>query len=562
MTSDSIFKRTGHTTVDAASAAMQGMRKLPSVLSNLGYNALRPGQDRAVMSIMTQRDTVCILPTATGKTSCFIVPALCMGWRTIIIYPLVALMRDQVSSMQRKGLAAASVSSHETDAQNAATLRAWASGELQFMLVSPERFANSEWANVVEQFPPDFLALDECHTFHDWADTFRHSYKIAGEFIRKTQPKVVAAFSATLSEDAEEEVRQGLGIVDAKLIYHYPRRANLHLASLFLDKMVDAPPWVTKNCEGPTIVYAATRNRVEKHAQDISHYTQRPVYFYHGGMKQNDRRYNQDKFMRDPDAIIVATNAFGMGVDKGDVRNVVHFDVPGTLVALAQEAGRGGRDGADAYCTIIPSQEGIRTRRYFIRCGNPTEDDVRRVFKAATQMREGAKGAITATVEEICKRAGVDPFAGSAIMTFCLGEGIFERDSSAARQHRLRFSEVIPSLTEKEKETRDALYDVAVDVDSWWNFDVEALAEQCSVTPITVMQRLKSMHEKGAIEWVRATTRKPLQIRLRPEEIPASSFARLQTKSRKAEQELQLVLDYTDSADDDKHAFLEQHLNR
>jgi ATP-dependent DNA helicase RecQ len=557
-----IANRPASTTTDAMQALMQGMRKLPGVLNGLGFEGLREGQDRAVKSIMAQRDTVVILPTATGKSACFVVPTLCMGWRTIVIYPLIALMRDQATSMQRKGLAAASISSQETEAHNASVLRDWASGELQFMLVSPERFSNEEWANVVTQFPPDFVAMDEAHTFHEWADTFRPGYKFAGEFIQKVQPKVVAAFSATLSEEAEAEVRSGLGIVGAKLIYHYPRRQNLHLSSLFLDRMSEAPPWVVNNCDGPTIIYASTRKRVEEYAATLCRYTSRNVFFYHGGMQQKERRFNQDKFMADPDGLIVATNAFGMGVDKSDIRNVVHFDVPGTLVALAQEVGRAGRDGNDSFCTIIPTPEGIRTRKHFIRCGNPTPDDIKAFFRAAAKMREGAGGAIMATRDEICRHASIDPFASQAIMSFCLGERIFTHDTEAARQHRIRFEEIIPSLTTKEAETRNAIYDVGIDVKGWWQFDVEALAEQCDVEVTAVMARLRKMHDKGALEWVRSTSRKPLQIGLRPEEIPAESFERLKEKSARANHDLDLVLAYTEAADDEKHSFLEQHLNR
>ena len=136
-----------------------------------------------------------------------------------------------------------------------------------------------------------------------------------------------------------------MGIKDAKLIYHYPRRENLHLQSLLMDRIANAAPWVAENCDGPTIVYSSTRKRTEEYASNISRYTDRQVHFYHGGMHQKDRKYSQDKFMESDEDIIVATNAFGMGVDKGNIRNVVHFDIPGTLVALAQEVGRAGRCG-------------------------------------------------------------------------------------------------------------------------------------------------------------------------------------------------------------------------
>lgn len=561
---DALDPRPDRVTASAMNAFMKGMRRMPAALNQLGYDSLRNGQDRAVKSIMTQRDTVVIMPTSAGKSACFIVPTLCMGWRTIVIYPLISLMRDQATKMVRDfGLAAAAISSQETDAHNASVLRDWASGELQFMLVSPERFSNPEWANVVSEFPPDFVAMDELHTFHDWADTFRPGYKFAGEFIQKVQPKVVAGFSATLSEEAEEEARNGLGIQNAKLIYHYERRENLVLGSLFMDNMAAAPPWVAQHCQGPTIVYASTRKRTEQYAASLGRYTGRPVFYYHGGMTQTDRRYNQDQFMKDPEAIIAATNAFGMGVDKPDIRNVVHFDIPGTLVALAQENGRAGRDGKTSYCTIIPTSEGIRTRQHFIRCGNPTPSMIREFVSAAIRMREGAKGPIMATRDDIARRAGVDPFAIRAIMSFCLGERIFVHDDAAARAGRVKFSDGVPSMTTKEIETRDAIYDVGLQDDKdWLSFDIEALAEQCGVEVATVMGRLNRMHGKGLIEWVRASTRKPLQVGRSIDDVPKESYERLQSKADRAEADLQQVLDYADEPDDAKHAFMEQHLNR
>lgn len=555
--------RVSNVSLSTLAAMTEGMKRLPGVLQSLDLEQLRPGQDKAVKSVMAGWDTVVILPTATGKSLCFVAPTLCMKWKAVLIYPLIALMRDQASSMQKKGLAAATISSQESDAHNAAVLRSWASGELQFMLVSPERFSNPEWASVVEQYPPDLVALDECHTFGDWADTFRPGYKFAGEFIQRVRPKVVMACSATLSEEAEKEVREGLGIQDAKLIYHYPRRKNLILQTLHLPRMSDAAPWVADNCKGPTIVYASTRKRTEEYAAAIQRYTDRRVFFYHGGMQAKDRKYQQDAFMMEDDAIISATNAFGMGVDKGDIRNVVHFDIPGTLVALAQEVGRAGRDGQDSFCTIIPTAEGIRTRRHFIRCGNPTEEDIRAFFKAAAARQAGKNGAITAKRDDIARSAGVDPFAIQAIMSFCLGEGIFIHDKEAARQHRLRFAEGITSLSPTERDTRDALFTVgAEDKDGWLHFDVDALAEQCSKEVATVMSRLRKMHDARMIEWVRADSSKPLRIIRTPDEIPGESFRRLNEKSARAEADLQQVLAYAETADDAKHDFLEQTLNR
>lgn len=558
------FARPSDIPIEAFSAYQEGLAKMPYALSTMGFKALRPGQAKSVNSIMLGRDTITILPTSMGKSACFVIPTLCMGWRTIVIYPLIALMRDQAMSMQRKGLSAASISSNETDAHNASVLRDWATGNLQFMLVSPERFSNPEWAAVVSQFPPDMVAMDECHTFGAWADTFRPGYKFAGEFIKRVNPKVVAAFSATLTPEIETEVREGLGIVEARLVYHYPRRENLSLQTLHLDNIQQAFSWTATTCKGPTVVYCSTRKRVEAYAAMMGQFTRNPVHYYHGGMKPEEKRREQDKFMAADDAIIFATNAFGMGVDKGNIRNVVHFDIPGNLLALSQEIGRAGRDGEPSCCTIIPTPEGIRTQRHFIRCGNPTEQDIRDFVGAAAAMRTKRDGVVTAKRDEIARKANVDVMMVQSIMAFCLGESILLHDDDAAKLMRIRFLPDVPSYTKIEAEFRDAIRDVGVNVDGdgWLHVDIRALSEQLGREIPTISSRLRSMNELGKIDLVRASTSKPLRLGIDLDSVDRVAFDRLNTKSAAAMLNLEQVLNYCATADEDKHAYLESRLNR
>lgn len=557
-----IIPRDGNVPLAALAAYKAGKAKLPMVLASMGYTSLRPGQDKAVNAIMKGLDSVVILPTATGKSSCFIVPTLCMGWRTVVIYPLIALMRDQAQIMQRAGISAACISSNESDSHNAAALRDWASGRLQFMLVSPERFSNPEWSNIVSQFPPDFVAMDECHTF-GWADTFRPGYKFAGEFIQRVRPKVVAAFSATLTEEAEIEVRSGLGIPNAKLVYHYPRRENLKLMTQGFETMNDAHPWVAAKCNGPTIVYCSTRKRVEMYAALMQQYTRRPVFYYHGGMKPQEKKTNQDGFMKSSNGIIFATNAFGMGVDKKDIRYVVHYDIPGNLLSLAQEIGRAGRDGEESFCIIVPTAEGIRTQRHFIRCGNPTEEDVREFVRAAAKMQNSRDGAITCKRDDIARKANLDVMMVQAIMAFCLGESLLVYDTAAAKKLRVRFKSGVPSYTKAESEALNAIGDIGVaDSEGWLHVDIGALAEYMDREPATVMSRLRSMNEASKIDMVRPTTTKPIRIGRPLDDVSREAYDRLNAKSAMAETNLQQVLEYCDIADEDKHSFLESHLNR
>lgn len=554
---DRTQSRAGNVPAEAIAAASAGYLNLPRVLKQLGWTGLRKGQDEVVKTIMLGYDTMAILPTSLGKTACFMVPTLCMGWRTLVIYPLLSLMRDQEQNMQRNGIRAAAISSDSSDAANRQALAAWAAGELQFMLISPERTANKEWREAMLRFPPDMIAMDEAHTFSSWADTFRAGYKFAGDFIREVNPKVVAALTATCPDEMEVEIRKGLGIENARRVFYYPRRENLILASLQQPNTAAFAPWVVENCPGPTIVYSSTRERTESIAHDIAHYTTRPVLYYHGGMKKEHKKYNQDKFMDSHEVIMVATNAFGMGVDKRNVRHVVHRDIPGKMEALAQEVGRAGRDGEKSWCTAFLFDDSIRTQKHFIRVGNPTEEDVRSVMQTCHRMKD-MKGVINARRDLIAERAGVDKMAMGSIMTFIYGEQLMAEDKSAARQSKLKWHDNT-SLTDNDKIYRDAINAVSREVnDDWLEFDMDQLIEQVGRTGATISAKLSAMQQDGKIDLVRSNSTRPLKIIGDVEDV---DFTRLNQKSREARDRLEEVIQYCHTDDDKKHDFMEKHLS-
>lgn len=537
---------------------LSGLSKMPACMASMGIPSLRKGQDDAIETIMRKQDAVVILPTSTGKSLCFELPTLCMGWKTIVLYPLIALINDQYTQMMKKGLRVGHINSQLGFEHNQCVLRDWAAGKIDFMLVSPERFANAEWFEVVKRHPPDFVAMDEAHCFAKWADTFRHGYKVAGMLIQELRPKVVATFTATLKSDEEEELRVGMGLEQAKRVFHYPPRENLHLHTLECENLGHLYPWIAANCEGPTIVYCATTKVVDECAKAMGNYVHnRLVLRYHGKMQRNERIDSMDAFMRHRDPIVFATNAFGMGVNKKDVRHVVHVDPPANITDLVQEIGRAGRDGNDSHCWIVPSAEGRRRRQNLIDMSYPAISDIEK-FVMANAPKQDHNGIITCMRKDMCESAGINERLAGPIMQFCLGEGIYIPAPEVAKQIRVKFKPDFPSLTPTEGKVRDQILRLGLDkdADGWLHVDIDVMAACLNVKYTAVMGHLKRMTEKNVLTFVKPDSRAPIRVGKQWHEVPQASKDRMQAKHEAAEAEFAMVLQYIEIDDDEKAAFL------
>lgn len=293
----------------------QGLRKLPAVLNQMGFSSLRKGQDGVVYHLLSGSDVVCILPTSLGKTACFVVPTLCHDWKTIVVSPLVALIRDQMKGLWDKGIAAGELTSLNTPAQNLATMKDWANGDLNFLYIAPERVNNEDFIAACNKTPPDCVVIDEAHSISSWSDNFRPSYKSAGDFINKFNPKVVAAFTATCPPPVEQDIRWVLGLKTAHKIVYYPRRTNLKLTSRPLRNNYDLLQDI-REIPGSTLIYCTTIKKVEEIAEELGKFSSEPIGFFHGQLSPATKKHQQDSFMNGSVRVMLATSAFGMGIDK------------------------------------------------------------------------------------------------------------------------------------------------------------------------------------------------------------------------------------------------------
>jgi ATP-dependent DNA helicase RecQ len=242
-----------------------------------------------------------------------------------------------------------------------------------------------------------------------------------------------------------------------------------------------------------------------------------------------------------------------MGIDKPNVRSVVHYDLPGSLIALVQEVGRAGRDGKDSHCWTYPNPKSISTQKYFIRVGNPTEEDVRSVLNQFRRMQD-TDGTIHANRNVVAQQASVDPKLMGAIMTFMYGEKLVEEVKDTGKPARLRWADAIPSFTPAEADTRDAIASVSRVSNGWYEFDIEQLSLQLGLKAATVGSRLTSMASKGLFTYVRQDSRKPIRIIGNPDRV---DFSRINQKAAEAIEKLEEVIAYCDVPDADKHEYLE-----
>ena len=532
----------------------QGYSNLPKVLNTMGYTQLRQGQEPVIINIMAQRDTLCILPTSTGKTACFVIPTLCLNWRTIIFSPLVALMRDQVQSLASRGIKAQAISSMQSDAENQDAIKRWAEGNLQFLYIAPERLHSEAFRDAMDSTPPDMVVMDEAHCLSQWSDNFRSSYCLVGDFIQKKNPKVVAAFTATCPAEVEGDIRRVLHLEDAHKLLYYPRRSNLKLTSANMTSDTQIADFLY-GVDGPAIVYCATINRVEQTASLLQSALREDVIIFHGELTPTDKRVNQDLFMHDKIRVMVATNAFGMGVDKGNIRAVVHRDIPGSLEALAQELGRAGRDGADSVCMSFLSNDSCNTQKFFIESGHPTKSEINSVLRVLQTAADG-DGVSQLTLMDISKRTNLFSRKVPAVLEILKSNRVIVRQKSGEKIAKIRLDENLPEDDARFTQWWDTIQTYGIEEDGFYAIDLNWLSDNLGLGYQTIVNHLKRWDTASVIRFIPPFRGSATRIIGSVDQI---DFERLAVKAAKAHDKLEQVISYVNTPDADKHAFLERY---
>ena len=339
---------------------------LEALTRYFGYDSFRPGQQGIVEALLAGRDVLGVMPTGAGKSVCYQIPAALSPGATLVISPLISLMRDQVDALNDLGMPAAFINTTQTPDEQAMVFAQAAAGQIKLLYVAPERLETGRFRDFAARTPISLIAVDEAHCVSQWGQDFRSSYLGIGDFIAGLpQRPPVGAFTATATERVRRDIVGLLGLRNPAVTVTGFDRPNLYFDVVKLETKYKAA-WVARyvadHPDESGIVYCATRKTTEA-LTDTLNQMGHPAVAYHGGMSPDAREVAQRDFITDKVPVVVATNAFGMGIDKSNVRYVIHHNLPESIEAYYQEAGRAGRDGEPSRCTLLWNESDIVTRR-------------------------------------------------------------------------------------------------------------------------------------------------------------------------------------------------------
>jgi ATP-dependent DNA helicase RecQ len=445
----------------------------PALEKYFGFREFREPQGEVISGILSGQDVFVVMPTGGGKSLCYQLPAILLDGVTVVVSPLVALMKDQVDALVARGLSATLINSTISAAEQQQRIRRMREGEFKLVYIAPERFRSRSFREALGQITIGLFAIDEAHCISQWGHDFRPDYFRLGSVLEELGRPQVAAFTATATPEVRADIVKRLGLETPSVFVAGFARPNLRFLVTEIERESEKynrlRDLIRRHRTG--IVYCATRKRVDQVSQELKSWGIRAVS-YHGGIDDAAREEAQNRFTQNDCEVAVATNAFGMGIDRADIRFVVHFEIPGSLEAYYQEAGRAGRDGEPAECELLFNYADTRIQDFFINGSNPSVELIRNVYLLLRNMAN-EQGEIERSIHDIAARVDQEnnEMAVHSAITILDRHGVIDRydiPGKRIRGTRLLQGNLQPfqlpidiaALREKEKRDRAKLKSV------------------------------------------------------------------------------------------------------
>jgi len=500
-----------------------------------GFPAFRDGQEQVVRALLAERSALAVFPTGGGKSLCYQLPALLLDGITLVISPLIALMKDQVDALAARGIAAARLDSTLDHEQSQVVFDGIADGSLKILFIAPERIANEGFRERLKKMPVSLVAIDEAHCISEWGHNFRPDYLKLARLCKKLRVPRVLALTATATPKVAADIRKAFRIARAdhtQLSFH---RHNLDLrvspskASERKEKLAE----ILDENPGPAVIYV-TRQET---AEEVATYLQSRGYAaraYHAGLPAEVRADAQNSFMAGDMRIVVATIAFGMGIDKADIRTVVHYNLPKSMENYAQETGRAGRDGHPAVCRLLACGDDLVTLENFIYGDTPQPRALRGLIDRVLRLGD----SFDISVYDLANSCDIRPLVVSTVLTYLEVEGILEGTGMFYHTYKARLlrapAAILAGTAGRERKLLERLLEAGEPGRSWTLFEPTALSEKIGAPRAKIVASLHGLEAAGDIILQQTGVRQAFRIRKQPGELNELA-ARLADKFRQRE---------------------------
>ena len=468
-----------------------------------GYDGFRPGQEAAIRAVLDGRSAAAIFPTGSGKSLCYQLPALLLPNLTLVVSPLLALMQDQLAFLHRHGIAAASIDSAQSREDASEVMARAKSGELKVLMISVERLKNERFRHFIAQVPISLLVVDEAHCISEWGHNFRPDYLKLPEYARQFGIPQVLLLTATATPPVIADMQAKFAIAASDVITTGFYRANLNLLVEPVagrDKLRRLLDWLGAKAGEPAIVYVTQQKSAEQVAGHLSA-NGVPASAYHAGMPHEQREAIQRQFMDGRINCIVATIAFGMGIDKSDIRNVVHFDLPKSIENYSQEIGRAGRDGRPSDCLVLANRDSLSVLENFVYGDTPERAGIRTVLE---EIRQAEGGQWELMLGALSEQSNIRPLPLKTLLVQLELRGIIAPRYAYFAEYRFKYVLEPEALLDKFDGERRQFVEAIVHSSSrartWCTVDFEALYSQHRAERGRVVKALDWFQERGWIE--------------------------------------------------------------